>query len=281
MVSIGSKSRRLIALVLVMVAAGVVLAQALENSYAPAERKWEVHDMNRPEAKVIVPGTASTPEKAGTAPSDAVVLFDGKDLSAWVVKIKDKKTGKEEIKPAPWKVENGYMEVAPKSGSIQTKKEFGSCQLHVEWASPNPPSGEGQSRGNSGVYLMGCYELQILDSYGNRTYADGQAGSIYGQNPPQVNPCLKPGEWQTYDLIFHRPRFDAKGKCVKPATITVFYNGVLVQDNHTIWGAVAHKKVAVYRPHPDKAPLSLQDHSYPVRFRNIWIREIPDGDEQP
>lgn len=213
-----------------------------------------------PEPPVVDPGPVGGP------PADAIVLFNGQDLAQW--------DGGEK-----WKIEDGYA--IARDGGITSKQSFGDCQLHVEFAAPADVRGSGQGRGNSGVYLMGCYELQILDSYGNRTYADGQAGSIYGQNPPQVNPCLKPGEWQTYDLIFHRPRFDAKGKCVKPATITVFYNGVLVQDNHTIWGAVAHKKVAVYRPHPDKAPLSLQDHSYPVRFRNIWIREIPDGDEQP
>ena len=204
---------RLGVLVSVLVVGSIVVAvaPAPPNSYAPKDRKWEVHDLNRPAPKVI------TGVVDGAPPSDAIVLFDGKDLSGWEGKQRDKKTKKIRIVPAAWKVENGYMEAVKKSGSIYTKKLYGSCQLHVEWSIPAPGTGEGQARGNSGVFLMNVYELQVLDSYRSKTYVDGQAGAVYGQNPPQVNACRKPGEWQTYDIIFHRPLFDDSGTCTKPA----------------------------------------------------------------
>jgi hypothetical protein len=230
--------------------------------------KWEIHDMNRPLPPVVDPGPAGPP---AAAPSDALLLFSGQDLSQW-------QASEEGGGPAKWKVENGYMEVVAKAGSIRTIMGFGDCQLHIEWATPAVVSGEGQGRGNSGVFLMDTYEVQVLDSYNNRTYADGMAAAIYGQYPPLVNPSRKPGEWQTYDIIFHRPRFDGEGRVTDPARMTVIYNGVLVQDNVELLGPTANKVRPPYRAHPDKLPLSLQDHDNPVRYRNIWIRELKEGE---
>jgi len=224
--------------------------------------KWAIHDLSRPLPPVVDPGPAGPPEPA---PSDAFVLFDGKDLSLW----EDSKG-----QPAKWKVEDGYVEVVAKTGSIRTKRGFGDCQLHIEWATPSAVSGEGQERGNSGVFLMDAYEIQVLDSYDNRTYADGQAAAIYGQYPPLVNASRKPGEWQSYDIIFHRPRFGADGQLVEPARMTVFHNGVLVHDNDELTGPTEHKVRLPYKIRPDKLPLSLQDHGNPVRYRNIWLREL-------
>jgi hypothetical protein len=224
--------------------------------------KWAIHDMNRPLPPVVDPGPAG-PSPA--APSDAVVVFKGNDLAQW----EDAKG-----EPAQWKVEGGYMEVVAKAGSIRTKRGFGDCQLHIEWATPAVSSGEGQERGNSGVFLMDTYEVQVLDSYENRTYADGQAGAIYGQYPPLVNACRKPGEWQAYDIIFHRPRFGAQGELVEPARLTVFHNGILVHDNAVLTGPTAHKARPPYKAHSDQLPLSLQDHGNPTRFRNVWVREL-------
>jgi len=230
------------------------------------EHRWAVHDMSRPQPKVISPGTESTQDQPGQPPSDAIVLFDGKDLSNWQTM---------DGGPAKWKVENGYTEIVGRSGSIRTRQSFGSCQLHIEWAAPTLVKGRGQGRGNSGVYLMGKYEVQVLDSYRNQTYPDGQAGSIYGQNPPMVNACRPPGHWQSYDIIFHRPVFKGK-KVVRPATITVLHNGVLIQDNWVIEGPAVHKARAKYTPHEARLPLMLQDHGDPVRYRNIWLRELPE-----
>jgi hypothetical protein len=227
--------------------------------------KWHVHDGERPQPKVITPGEPSTQEKAGTAPSDAVVLFDGKDLSKW----KMEKGGAE----AAWKVENGYVEVVPKTGYMMTKDEFGpDVQLHVEFATP-PPVGDGQGRGNSGVFLFGRYEIQVLDSYNNPTYPDGQATAIYGYRPPLVNASLAPGKWQTYDIIFEGPRFK-DGKLEKPAVTTVLHNGVVTQNHTVLIGETPHKQVGTYHAHPEKGPIKIQDHGNPMRFRNIWIREI-------
>jgi len=224
--------------------------------------KYDVHDNTRPRPPVITP-----PERFGQPPSDAIVLFDGKDLSQWRGDKGD----------ARWKVENGYMEVN-KTGSISTRKSFGNCQLHIEWATPKVVKGSGQGRGNSGVFFMGIYELQVLDSYENDTYPDGQAASIYSQYPPLVNACRGPGQWQSYDVSFVRPIFDEAGKCIRPARITVLHNGVVVHNNVEIKGRTEHKQKARYRPHPDRGPISLQDHGNPMQFRNIWIRELP---EQP
>jgi hypothetical protein len=227
--------------------------------------KWHVHDGERPQPKVVMPGEPSTQDKAGTAPSDAVVLFDGKDLSKW----KMEKGGGE----AAWKVENGYMEVVPRSGYMMTKDEFGpDVQVHVEFATP-PPVGDGQGRGNSGVFMFGRYEIQVLDSWNNPTYPDGQATAIYGYRPPLVNASLPPGTWQTYDIIFEGPRFK-DGKLEKPAIATVLHNGVVTQNHTVLIGETPHKQVGTYHAHPEKGPLKLQDHGNPMRFRNIWIREI-------
>lgn len=232
-------------------------------------QKWLVHDATRPEPWIITPPTASTQEKPGKAPSDAVVLFDGKDLSKWV-------NGKGEA--AQWKVENGYMEVNG-TGSIKTKDGFGSCQLHVEWASPIEVKGDSQGRGNSGVMIMGLYEIQVLDSFNNRTYSDGQASAVYGQYPPLVNASRKPGEWQTYDIIFEAPQYDGD-KVTQPGHFTILHNGILVHNRVKSLGRVAHKYSAKYAPHEDKLPLMLQDHNNPVRFRNIWIRPLTKYDEK-
>jgi hypothetical protein len=200
----------------------------------------------------------------GTAPpSDAIVLFDGKDLSAW--------TNGED-----WKIEDGVAESA-KSG-IQTKRDFGSCQLHLEFATPKEVEGTGQGRGNSGVYFMGQYEVQILDSVDNETYFDGQCGAIYKQSPPLVNVCRGPGQWQSYDIVFTAPAFDKEGKLERPAAFTVFQNGVLVQNHFQLIGGTAWHKPPSYEGHPEKLPLQLQFHGDKVRFRNIWIRELA---EQP
>jgi len=228
-------------------------------------KRWKVHDHSRPVPPVITPGTCSTPERPGRPPSDAKVLFDGTDLSKW----RGGNGG-----PARWKIVEGSLEVAPGTGDIHTAESFGDCQLHVEWAEPTPPQGSDQARGNSGVYLMSKYELQVLDSYQNKTYADGQAGAVYGQFPPLVNASRPPGEWQSYDLVFHAPRFDAAGKLQRPAYITVFQNGVLVQDSTELTGPTEYGKRPPYAAHPAKMPLLLQDHDQPVRFRNIWIREL-------
>jgi hypothetical protein len=226
--------------------------------------KWRVHDSRRPHPKVVTPGDAP-----GKPPSDAIVLFDGTDLSKW-------RNAKGEA-PA-WKVENGYMEVTPKSGGIWTREEFGDCQLHIEWATPNPPRGESQGRGNSGVFLLGQYEVQVLDSYENVTYADGQAGALYGQYPPLVNASRRPGEWQAYDILFTAPR--VKDGQVEPARITVIHNGVAIHHGTALLGPSQHRRVAQYPAQPaTRGPIHLQDHGDPVRFRNIWIRPLRGYDE--
>lgn len=210
---------------------------------------------NQAEPKVIDSGAP------GGAPSDALVLFDGKDLSKWQAM-----NGGE----AKWTVANGAMTVN-RSGSIRTKEEFGDVQLHVEWATPSEVKGEGQGRGNSGVYLQGRYEIQVLDSYNNKTYFDGQAGAFYGHNAPLVNASRKPGEWQSYDIIFHAPKPGAQGK-VEPGSFTVLHNGVLVQDHIPVKGDAT--TAAEFKGKGTKGPLILQDHGNPVRFRNIWIRPL-------
>jgi len=226
---------------------------------------WLDHDRDRPQPPAITPAVASTPEHAGKAPSDAVVLFDGKDLSAWA---------SIDGSPTKWIVKDGYMECVKGSGYIRTVQNFGDCQLHIEWATPEKVKGEGQGRGNSGVYLQNRYELQVLDSYENKTYFHGQAGSIYKQHAPLVNVSREPGQWQSYDIVFHAPRFDPGGKLLKAATITVLQNGVLVQDHVEILGATGPKGAPKYEPHALKQPLALQDHGNPVKYRNIWIREL-------
>jgi hypothetical protein len=246
-------------IVLVLVAITGLAAEHENREQALAH--WKVHDVNRPVPPVI------SPAAPGRAPSDATVLFDGRDLSKW----QSAKGG-----AAQWKVVDGAMEVVPGTGETRTVQSFGDCQLHLEWAEPNPPHDKDQGRGNSGVYLMSRYELQVLDSYQNKTYADGQAGAIYGQFPPLVNASLPPGQWQTYDIVFHGPRFSSDGKLLRPARATVLQNGVLVQDNVELTGPTDHGRRPPYSPHAEKMPLLLQDHDQPVRFRNIWIRELPE-----
>lgn len=234
-------------------------------SVADAQGKWPPNSMERPRPPVVTPGRAGAPVPP---PSDAIVLFGGTSLAEWQ---SDSNT------PARWNVvKGGYMEVAPGKGTIRTRRAFGDVQLHIEWASPVPAQGESQERGNSGVFLMGRYEIQVLDTYHNVTYADGMAGAVYGQTPPLVNASRPPGQWQTYDIAFHRPRFDASGTVTTPARVTVLHNGVLVQDNTEVTGGTVHAAVAKYAPHADRLPLGLQDHGRKVRFRNIWIRELSD-----
>jgi hypothetical protein len=194
------------------------------------DQKWKSKDRNRPAPAAVDPGAPGTETSAGRAPADAIVLFDGKDLSKWTQK---------DGSPAKWKVADGYFEVVPKTKDIVTKQPFGDMQLHLEFREPAPPVGEDQDRGNSGVIIMGLYELQVLDSYQSKTYPDGQAGAVYGQYPPLVNVSRPPGQWQTYDIIFHAPRFDDSGKLLRPARVTVLQNGVLVQDNVEIHGPTA------------------------------------------
>ncbi len=225
--------------------------------------QWRVHDDNRPRPRVVTPGKA---DQLATPPSDALVLFDGKNLDAW----RSEKGG-----PARWKVENGYAEVVGGSGNIVTERKFGDCQLHVEFREPSPPAGHSQGRGNSGVFLAGLYEIQILDSYDNLTYADGQAGAVYGQSPPLVNASRPPGEWQTYDIVYTSPRF-ANGKQTESGYVTVFHNGVLVQNHTRLLGATVHHALPKAVEHDINMPLKLQDHDMPVRFRNIWIRPLAE-----
>ncbi|MCA8975754.1 MAG: DUF1080 domain-containing protein [Planctomycetes bacterium] len=230
---------------------------------------WRVHDAERPRPRVVDPGPA--PAKPQPAPADAIVLFDGNHLAAWQGSKGD----------AEWTVRDGYAEVNG-TGDIRTKESFGDCQLHIEWATPAPAKGSSQGRGNSGVFLLGRYELQVLDSYENVTYADGQAAAMYGQIPPLVNACRRPGEWQTYDIVFHAPRFGDDGALLAPARITVLHNGVLVHDNDEYLGPTAHRTLPKYAPHPTSAPIRLQDHGDPVRYRNIWIRKLePSDPSQP
>jgi hypothetical protein len=233
-----------------------------------ASHAWAVHDMNRPVPKKIT-------AEPGQPPSDAIVLFDGTSLDNW-------ESTKGE--PTKWRLVDGALESVKGAGYIRTKQSFGDCQLHIEWAAPIRVEGQGQGRGNSGVFLMGNYEIQVLDSYEtevlpdgsnkNPNYADGQAGSVYAENPPMVNASRKPGEWQTYDIVFHQPVWEGE-KLKWPGSVTVFHNGVLVQDHWEMEGLTTHCRRRPLAPHANKLPLQLQDHGNPVRFRNIWLREIP------
>ncbi len=232
-------------------------------------QKWKVHDSARPRPVKVTPGL---PLPSQAPPSDAIVLFDGKNLSQWVTR------GRGGVVQEPkWKVENGYMEIVPRTGRLLTKEKFGDCQLHVEWQIPKEATGTGQGRGNSGVELMSRYEIQVLESNENLTYADGGAGAIYGVWPPMVNPARPQGEWNVYDIFFEAPRFDGD-KVVKPATITVLFNGVLVQNHKAYLGTTIWRAVGKYAPHGPEEPLSLQDHNQPVRYRNIWIRKLALAD---
>jgi len=244
---------------------GLLLVVAL-SAFAQPDPNWLDHDRDRPLPPVVTPAVPSTDDQVGKAPSDAVVLFDGKDLSQWVSM---------DGSPTKWIMKDGYMECVRGSGYVRTLQNFGDCQLHVEWATPTPPHGEGQGRGNSGVFLgLDRYEVQVLDSFGSKTYADGSAGSIYGQYPPLANASLPPGKWQVYDIIYTAPRFNDSDELRSPARLTAFHNGVLIQNNVELVGPTSWLERAPYQAHPEKQPLSLQDHGNPVRFRNIWVRQL-------
>ena len=227
--------------------------------------QWHVHDPDRPYPEVVTPG-----KQPGGAPSDAIVLFDGTSLDAF------------ETQATPWPIADGAMTSTPPASrqggnGLTTKDNFGDVQLHLEFRSPNPPKGTSQDRGNSGIYFMEKYEIQILDGYENATYADGTVGSIYAWKPPLVNPSRPPGEWQSYDIVFERPHFGPDGKLQRPAYITAFLNGVLVQNRQAFLGPTSWRAVAKYEPHGDAAPIHIQDHKSPVSFRNIWVRRLPDA----
>jgi hypothetical protein len=267
----------LIAVALAAVATNLALAQdkpknvevtidgvaGFQDTPLEPDDKWHVHDPARPQPPIVTPGSSFSQNAA--PPSDAVVLFDGKNLSHW----RDKKSGGE----PQWKIEDGVMVSA--KGDIETTNKFGDIQLHLEFKEPVPAKGEGQGRGNSGVYFMGLYEIQILDCYGNKTYADGATGGIYGQHPALANACRPPGEWQTYDIIFTAPRFSADGKVVSPAYATVTLNGVVVQNHQAYRGATNWKSPGKYTAHDAELPLALQYHNNSVSFRNIWARPVP------
>ncbi|MCC7087094.1 MAG: DUF1080 domain-containing protein [Pirellulales bacterium] len=228
-----------------------ILCSLTTGLYAATE--W-VSNKIWPEPKIVDPGPPGGP------PSDAIVLLDGKNMSAW-------------NHAENWLVQDGSVTIGG-SHSIETKQSFGDCQLHVEFATPREVKGEGQGRGNSGIYLLGRYEVQVLDSYDSKTYFDGQCAAIYKQYPPLVNACRKPGEWQTYDIVFESPRFDGAGNLTRPAYVTVLQNGVLVQNHTELEGSTFWEAPPHYTPHPERAPLQLQNHGNPVKFRNIWIREL-------
>lgn len=247
------KKSLFILVLIVFLAKSPIMSQEKEVEWKPQLTEvWE------PEPPKVSPGANNT------APSDAIVLFDGANLNQWE---------STEGGNAPWKIEGDAMTVVPKSGGIQTKQSFGDVQLHIEWRSPEQVEGNGQGRGNSGIFLQRRYELQVLDSYDNRTYSNGQAGSIYKQHMPLVNACRKPGEWQTYDIIYTAPVFSEDGKLQYPARITVLHNGVLIQNNVTIKGGTSYIGLPDYKEH-GKAPIMLQDHNNPVSYRNIWVREL-------
>lgn len=248
-------NRKLITLTTLMLAVAMSYSQKpLREGDPKLTEVWE------PEPKVVTPGKTNA-----DPPSDAIVLFDGKNTDNFLAK---------DGSAVKWKLENGTMTVVPETGEIHTKQGFGDCQLHIEWRTPAEVKGESQGRGNSGIFFMGRYELQVLDSYNNRTYSNGQAGSIYKQLPPLVNASRGPGEWQAYDVIFTAPRFYEDGSVKSQARITVFHNGVLVQNDKALWGGTQYIGIATYEKHGDKEPLVLQEHHNPVSYRNIWIRPL-------
>lgn len=224
--------------------------------------KWRVHDGKRPHPLIVTPGV--TNDIPVPPPADAVILLGrADDLGAWQMTDRS---------PATWKMKDGVLETG--KGVLQTMREFTDFQLHVEFATPTVVKGNSQERGNSGVFLLGKFEIQVLDSYNNVTYADGQAAATYGQYPPLVNASRRPGEWQTYDIAFTAPQFRANGELDKPALVTVFHNGVLVQNATPFWGPTRHKSVLPYSADMAKGPIALQDHGNPVRYRDIWIRPL-------
>ena len=242
-------------ILLFLAVVGISTAQ-YENRNALDPKVTEIYE---PKVTKIAPGA-----NAGDAPSDAVVLFNGKDLSEW--------TALDGSAPK-WEVKDGAVTVKKGGGDIKTKKAFGDFQLHIEWRTPSEIVGDGQGRGNSGIFLQERYELQVLDSYESPTYSNGQAGSIYKQSVPLVNATRKPGEWQVYDVVYTAPRFSDNGRVLIPAYVTVFHNGVIIQNHTQILGPTEYKGLPVYVPH-GKGTFRLQDHGNPVSYRNIWIREL-------
>ncbi len=230
---------------------------------------WSIHDMNRAQPARVEPGSFSTQEQPGKPPSDAIILFDGSPAS-----VEKWAADKNPLEPTKWIVKDGTLQCVPGAGYTKTREEFGDCQLHLEWSAPAKPEGSSQGRGNSGVFLMGQVEVQVLDNFNNPTYADGFAGSVYGINPPMANPLVAPGQWQIYDIIFRRPVFK-DGKEIETGYLTVFLNGVLVQDHTALEGGGGHMGRSKPHPFPEKGPLKLQDHGNPVRYRNIWYRPLP------
>jgi hypothetical protein len=223
----------------------------------------------QPHPQVVTPAPMAAPDSPAPAPSDATILFDGSGLDKWTAKDGEQ---------TKWVLTDGALSPTKDSGPIRSKQQFGSCQLHVEFATPKNVVGSGQGRGNSGVWLMGHYEIQVLDSYENLTYPDGQSGALYGRHKPLVNASRPPGEWQSFDVIFHRPRFE-EGKVVERATFTLLYNGVLIQDHTELSGGtgwLGPHAISDYAPHGDKGSIELQDHGNPVLFRNIWVRKLED-----
>ena len=240
---------------------GALILACSAGAFLSDDGTWRVHDMNRPQPPVVRAGTPSSEHGVGDAPSDALVLFDGTSLEAW--------TGKNDT--PPWDIVDGAVVVAPGSGDMTTREVFDDIQYHMEWMVPADRKTSGQKGGNSGLFLMDRYEIQILDSHENKTYADGMAGSFYGQHPPAVNPARPKGTWNTYDIIFRAPRWDSEGALISPARATVFFNGVMVHDNQTFEGPTEPwKKNTPHGP----AAIRLQDHDDPIHFRNIWVRKL-------
>jgi hypothetical protein len=258
-----ARAECLIAILVLVVSAAVLRGQQSSLGYDDTpmqpDGKWRVHDSKRPRPPVVTPG----PLASVAPPNDALVLLGpGNDLSNWRAS---------DGSPAPWQMADGVLQTG--KGMIGTKAEFADIQLHVEFATPTEVKGNGQDRGNSGVFLAGVFEIQVLDSFDNPTYADGQAAAMYGQHPPLVNASRPPGEWQSYDIVFLAPRFNGD-KLVSPAIVTVFHNGVLVHNARPFWGPTAHKRIDPYVPSTARGPVRLQDHGNPVRYRNIWLREL-------
>ena len=258
--------KSLVATVILIAAAAAAQAPNIDLGYTDTPMlpglPYRVHDPARPHPRVVTPGA-----QPAAAASDAIVLFDGRDLSPWMPTKQS------------WNVENGYVEVTPNGGDLRTKEAFGDVQLHIEWAAPAMVRNSSQNRGNSGIFLQGRYEVQVLDSFDNPTHADGHAGAIYGQWPPLVNPARRPGEWQAYDIVFEAPRFDGD-RLVKPAYLTVLLNGVLLHHHKEVMGPTVHRALAKYTRHPTEEALVLQDHQQPVRYRNIWIRRVGGYDQR-
>jgi len=248
------------------IAAGQQAPTGYDDTPMQPNGRWHIHDGKRPQPPIVTPG----PLSPAPPPQDATVLVGpGADKGAWQMM--------DGGGPATWAMADGVLSTG--KGMIRTRAEFVDYQLHVEFATPKEVKGNSQERGNSGVFLNGKFEIQVLDSYQNVTYPDGQAAAMYGQYPPMVNASRPPGEWQSYDIAFTSPRFGAGGKLDKPAVVTVFHNGVVVHDATPFWGPTAHKKIDPYTPDNAKGPIALQDHGNPVRYRNIWIRTLKESSE--